>query len=708
MQTFRSLLLKKSLVDEDVEQYLRTVYKAASYKPREHPISTLGYVHRLNKAQRAHEKLSDVRLPSNMKEPPDALAVEERIDESKRKNRKQLPYLIGSESSISGRKSPLVFVRDLLNYDVVSFDIFDTLILRPFNDPKDLFVLVGKKLGRKEFMRIRVNAEKEARERVFLLKGNKEVTIEEIYEVIEEQTGLPKDVGIEAELETELQYCFANPYMLRIFNLLTEQKKPIVIVSDMYLPQPMMTKLLEHCGYSGFEKLYISCEYRCSKRTQSLYQYVKQDYPDKSIVHIGDRLDSDVNSAKRAGLEAIHYKNCHEIGQQYRTDGLSSLVRSAYYGIVNTHLHNGTETYSPYYEYGFIYGGLYILGFCNWMHRHAAEEGIDRILFLSRDGDIYQQVFNKLYNDVPNEYFLWSRIANTKYTLLNSRDDFLRRMVAYRSTSPVPISLGLLLESLGLSSLLNYAGEYGLSHDTLVVPENVEDVKKLFVSHWDYICEAYSDEKQLVSQYIKSKVGTAKRIAVVDVGWLGSGPLSLKYIIEDELKLGCEVHCWQACSSPPIASDNANELLDGTIETYIFSEMHNRNHFDVHRNTNGRQNNVFFEIFTQAKCPSYCGVSISGGFEFDTPEIENYCRIDEIQKGIIDFCELYSNTFSGDPHLMNISGYDAYCPFRFIIRDLTFIKKYLGDFIFARNVHGGKVFEQQFETVNELLKQAGV
>ena len=147
---------------------------------------------------------------------------------------------------MSNRQQEIFLTKDLLQYDVVSFDIFDTLILRPFAKPADLFMLVGKRLKRAEFYRIRTDAERRAREDAMHRNGNTEVTIYDIYAIIEERTGLPKELGVQTEFQTELDYCFANPYMKRIFRLLQEQGKPIVIVSDMYLPGEMMAILTLH------------------------------------------------------------------------------------------------------------------------------------------------------------------------------------------------------------------------------------------------------------------------------------------------------------------------------------------------------------------------------------------------------------------------------------------------------------------------------
>ena len=258
--------------------------------------------------------------------------------------KRRLPYLDGSESGISNRRKEIYVIKDLLKYDVVSFDIFDTLILRPFAEPADIFMIVGKRLNRTEFYRIRTDAERRAREQAKAEKGNAEVTIFDIYGIIEERTGIPRELGVRTEVEAELQYCFANPYMQRIYRLLQEQNKKIIITSDMYLPHDIMERLLAKVGYTGYERLYVSCDYGCSKRSQSLYEYVKRDFVGKSIIHVGDNAVSDIKSAQKSGLATFYYKNVHEIGAPYRADGMSPLVGSAYAGIVNIHLHNGMQT----------------------------------------------------------------------------------------------------------------------------------------------------------------------------------------------------------------------------------------------------------------------------------------------------------------------------------------------------------------------------
>ena len=88
--------------------------------------------------------------------------------------------------------------------------------------------------------------------------------------------------------------------------------KTIVITSDMYLPHDMMQQLLEKNGYSGFEKLYVSCDYGCNKHQKGLYKYLLRDYRGQKIVHVGDNTKADIKCAEECGIKTKYYKGVHE------------------------------------------------------------------------------------------------------------------------------------------------------------------------------------------------------------------------------------------------------------------------------------------------------------------------------------------------------------------------------------------------------------
>ena len=96
--------------------------------------------------------------------------------------------------------------------------------------------------------------------------------------------------------------------MLDVYGRVISCGKTVIITSDMYLPESVISKLLCDNGFSGYEKLFVSCEYGCGKSDGGLDQIIKNEYGDKEIVHMGDNYMSDVLTAGKAGFEAVYYR----------------------------------------------------------------------------------------------------------------------------------------------------------------------------------------------------------------------------------------------------------------------------------------------------------------------------------------------------------------------------------------------------------------
>jgi hypothetical protein len=171
--------------------------------------------------------------------------------------------------------------------------------------------------------------------------------------------------------------------------------------------------------------------------------------------------------------------------------------------------------------------------------------------------------------------------------------------------------------------------------------------------------------------------------------------------------MDCHVNIYIAASHYTDPHYSINDVQDGTIQAYMFDRMNNRNMYDTQRNTNKGMNNLFLEIFTQACAPSFNGFDTDGNYRFDVAEVENYDTIKEVHRGILDFATLYLEKSEQYPYLRRISGYDAYCPFRFIIRDPKFIKETFADFTEARGVGGSKT-NYRIEKLSEIWKQVNL
>lgn len=610
------------------------------------------------------------------------------------------------QKPVFSRPSPVYEARVYGKYDIISFDIFDTLILRPFLKPSDLFLLVGEKLDIMDFKTIRMEAEEAARRERELKCGNREITIYDIYRIISWKTGISVEEGVRVEFETECELCFANPYMKRIYELLFYGGKRIILVSDMYYPEELLRILLEKCGYGEYEKLFVSCDYNCSKANRELFHYVLDYAKEDSLIHIGDNVKSDVEIPKSLGIRCVHYRNVNEIGKRYRPADMSYLIGSAYGGLVNAWLYNGLKKNSPYFEYGFVYAGIYILGYCCWIHNYAKENHIEKLLFLSRDGDIYEKVYHLLFSDIEAEYVYWSRIPSLKLTAEKNRYPYIKALILDKARDLYHTKLRVLLEEAGISVLLPYMSAYGLREEEYITPYNERIIERMFCDHWEEILRCYEKTDAEMKEYYRGVIGTHKKVAVVDVGWSGNIVFSLKNLIEEKWKLGCEVDCLLAAMRA-LREDSLETLeLKKSVNAYMFSTIDNMELHKKHMSTNRRLNSFLFEMMTQSNSATFEGIT-DGKFKFEIPETENFEHNREVHEGIREFVLLYTKTFKNYEYMWQIPGRDAYLPFSALVGDLTFIKTYFSDYVFGRGVLS-TAGEDGKETVKQVLDRAGL
>ena len=491
--------------------------------------------------------------------------------------------------------------------------------------------------------------------------------------------------------------------MQSVYNMLISAGKRVIIVYDMYLSSNIISKILEKNNYRGYEKLYVSCEYKCSKATGELYEIVKNDLgTNLSYIHVGDNLHSDINMAKNAGWKTKRYYNVNEVGRRHRADGISKIIKSTYGGIINTYLHNGMNVYSPEYEYGFINGGLYCLGYVRWIHEYAVKNQIDKVIFLARDGDIYKKIYDKLFNDIPSEYMYWSRISTIKYSVEKNRYDFLRRLTLYPILNGSKLTIKELLESVDLEDLEDRLGEFGLQQSDELSEEYRKQFENFLIENMPDIIRIYQESEENAKIYIKSIIGDSNKVAFVDIGWAGSGPLSLKYLIQEKWKWNCKAECLLAATG-----DNGTyKLLKKDINVYMFSSNMNRIHYDSHFAKREKGvNNILLEMLTQSTQPSFSGFGQKKFvMKFSTPCVEGYHTINQIHQGIMDFVYEYMKHFGKYKYLLNISGYDAYCTYRIVLRNKRYFINNFGKFPCESNT--GKL--KKITTLKQYLEDKGV
>lgn len=613
------------------------------------------------------------------------------------------PCISGAESSFSRRHSYTFIAKRMLLYDIISFDVFDTLILRPFDDPKSVFFLLGEIHKCPSFKRYRILAEKQARAEAFEKNGNYEVTLKDIYEKMSRYVVLDVDKAVELEIEVELSLVYANPYMKEVFLEAKNLGKKIIAVSDMYLSSQVIKKMLQKCGYEGFDDVIVSVEHGCSKRSRELYSVVKERYgEDSKILHIGDNPVSDLRSARASGIATLFYKNVNSRGNYHRAFDMTSLIGSGYRGVVNSKLQNGNKVYTPFYEYGYTYSGFLTLGYCHYIHEFVKNNNIDKVLFLSRDGYILKKIYDKLYPSADTSYVYWSRSAATKLTVNKFRNELLLRYIKYKI--PRQMTLMKILRALDMDQMSKPLSDAGFTPNTILTKDNYEDIVAVFIKNWDIIVKAYEKNSLAAKMYYEQELSGCKSACIVDIGWAASGYSALRYLIEDEWKLGCKTYGLVAGSTYLHDMDIIEpQLASGVVSSYMFSQRINR---EIRREHNVKQMyGVFTEIMLSAPVPSFIGFDLDENgevkFEFDTPEVEGYEMIKDIQRGAEEFVNDYTAAFKDYPYMINIPGCDAYAVCKQVISHHEYFKNLFADYPVNRAV-GSASFE--FGTLDKLIE----
>lgn len=423
---------------------------------------------------------------------------------------------------------------DILEKDIISFDIFDTLIIRDFHYPIDVFKYIEDNAKLTDFQKKRINAEITTRSNNFDLA---DITYESIYKELSE-------IDINLELDTELQNCILNIDIMKIYNYAISQNKIIVAISDMYLDKEFVQKLLLKNGLDSIHKVYVSGNLNKTKANGELYEHVCHDLDIKpeSILHIGDNYHSDYLKAKAKGIKAYHYKALRERSfETYNKYLLESLKEhntpqsSLFAGLLaNNYLQNSRKGY--WYQFGFMYAGILLFHFIKHIYDYCRANKITSIYFMARDGKIMKEVFDTLYghdHNITTHYMLASRRLFFVPSIKDFDDDFLQIL----TESPQGTTYIDVINKFGFEWLVNNANEYFENiHKVITTKEDRELLKQFFLLYKDKIQDEVIEEKSNLLAYLEN-IGflNDNHKLIVDVGWGCSSQKSLESIIQDKI-----------------------------------------------------------------------------------------------------------------------------------------------------------------------------
>lgn len=285
---------------------------------------------------------------------------------------------------------------------IASFDLFDTLVRRSCLCPESVFEEVGRLailegtlagIDAHEYRHLRREAEAQARRRI----DAEDIRFDEIFQQMAFDD-VTKARLKALELETELQMIHADPIGLRLLAEAKAQGKPIIIVSDMYLPLEFITGIIDRDlrPHAPIEAIFLSSENRLTKTTGSQFRQVGKVYGVESsaIVHVGDNPHADVKSARNEGCRAIYFglpvwlSRAMKLEQQLGAE-LSVEVQHARTFASLTVPAEMNDVQKYFYNYGATLLGPALAGFTKWSLEKAEALQVSEILAIMREGGIF-------------------------------------------------------------------------------------------------------------------------------------------------------------------------------------------------------------------------------------------------------------------------------------------------------------------------------
>lgn len=333
---------------------------------------------------------------------------------------------------------------------VVSFDVFDTLVVRPFSDPADIFVYLNKPFTEifgaqsfVDFSSLRRAAENKCHKvQKALYPGREEPTLDDIYDMLAADHGYDREKLRELErIETDNEVRFAYPreWGVRLFELAKRAGKRVILTSDMYLPESCLNAVLSKCGITGHEKLYLSSTYHLTKHSGRLYRMIARELAPvapSQIYHIGDNYHSDVERAREAGWRCQHFPGAsgllrglnpgiytgRSFEKIFHTADRYTDMSQAYYGCVGMRSLLGIVANKmfdfPFVSFnaqsdlngdprfvGYYAVGMHVYSVVRWLVEKTRGKGVRTIHFVARDGYLIKKAYEILTEgmaDVPS------------------------------------------------------------------------------------------------------------------------------------------------------------------------------------------------------------------------------------------------------------------------------------------------------------------
>ena len=584
----------------------------------------------------------------------------------------------------------------------VSFDIFDTLITRPFYEPLDMFRIMDKdyrELTHNDvginFSKIRVISENICRENKRKTDPEcQEVTLDEIYDTIHTQYEISKDVLEKLkkkECEYEIRFCKRRDTIHELYELALDMGKKVIFTSDMYLPEDVIVKILKENGYTEYTKLYLSSTVKKIKWTGDLYRHVFKDMglEPGEMIHMGDNFESDYKRAKELGINSIHIPKTIDVMTKtnYTNNLAQPLIKSLpfwrdnaesirFMGIrcmmavvANKLFDNPFKTFdhrtdfnSDPYLIGYYALGMYVYGVTKWI-LDETNDRYDKVSFMARDGYLILEsykIMKELYsNPAVEEYLYVSRKALIPVMIVDKLDFYkLSEIIEIQTHSPKNVIKYVKnILDIDEEKLEKLCKEQNISY-TKKFQNNEEFNRYIKILVDNFYDEArHKEKREKLKEYFNKIMGD--KPATFDVGYSGRPEFYLTHL------------CGKSIDTLFL---NINR--DDALEYSKVGNFKLKTYFEAKPTATGNA----YELLFSKLAPSCIGYNITEkGVEPVFEKYENSYQVEQMvgimQKAAIEFVSDIINIFKQDTDILYYQDYYITLPIMSYFNSATRLDK---------------------------------
>lgn len=324
-------------------------------------------------------------------------------------------------------------------YQVLSFNIFDTLVMNRVLEETDVYQLIANKLQKTafnelDFVRWRKQVERE-------LKLIDRYTLDESYKLLQKKLQLTDedtDFLLKTEKEVRTNILIPRYEMVDILDYAKKNGKKILLIENTFLPKEYIEELLKQCGIEGYDEILISCRKDHVGNYKRILPYLNEGI---RSLHIGQDDISEALAALKGRVSACRILSARDmltisVYNDYFNEELSYYERLKW-GFFSSNLFNspfalyhteGRGKVKKAYDISQLYIAPLVLDFMIWLIKEIKKNGPEKILFASRDGYMVQKLYELMVRDLEligmpeGQYFLTSRLLSV-IARMNSAED---------------------------------------------------------------------------------------------------------------------------------------------------------------------------------------------------------------------------------------------------------------------------------------------